>query len=326
MDNQDRTRKISLGIVIPVFNEAQTLPALVQRLREVFSPDACEREGIQRVSCVFVDDGSTDGSVSILKRLAERTLDAKIVCLSRNFGHQAALTAGLAQAAEYDVTAIIDADLQDPPEVILTMIGKWREGNDVVYGQRVNRKEGPIQVFCYWAFYQIYAWLSPIKVPVDSGDFCLLDRRVLGEMNRLSERLRFPRGLRVWVGFTQVGVPYDRPARVAGSTKYGFGDLYQLATDGIASMSIRPLQVAQVFSFSYFVLSLFAVVHFLWKSLFQDKRGQSSLIMAIMFFSHGITLFALYILGAYTGRMYLETKGRPNHIVRETLSFSRQAD
>ena len=309
----------TLDIVIPMYNEAHVLPALLQSLADTFAPDVRQQHRIAHVNCLFVDDGSRDGSVHVIQTNPPASLGVRIVRLSRNFGHQAAVTAGIANSSS-DLVTVIDADLQDPPACILEMVAKWRAGCDVVYAIRRNRKEGSVKVALYWCFYRLYRFLTPIDVPVDSGDFCLMSRRVVDELNRLPEKVRFPRGLRSWVGFPQAGIEYDRPPRFAGETRYTFADLYQLATDGIASLSLRPLKVAQLLSLLYLVLTVGGVT-MLGLGFFNatDARTQISFLTVLMLLSNSVILFCLYILGAYLGRAYLEVKGRPSYIVAEII-------
>lgn len=316
----------TLDIVIPMHDEALVLPALLRCLAETFAPEACRQHQIARVTCVFVDDGSRDESVRIVRESRPPHLATRIVRLSRNFGHQPAVTAGI-NASRSDLVTVIDADLQDPPACILEMIKKWRAGFEVVHAVRRNRQEGHLKVFLYWLFYRFYRWLTPVDVPVDSGDFCLMSRRVVNELNQLPEKVRFPRGLRSWVGFPQTTIEYDRPARFAGETRYTFGDLYQLATDGIASLSLRPLRVAQMLSLVYLVLSVGGITALQFGMLTaMDPTTQVSLLMVIMLLSNSFILFCLYILGAYLGRAYLEVKGRPNYIVADIAEFGPPDD
>jgi dolichol-phosphate mannosyltransferase len=309
----------TLDVVIPMYNEARVLPALLRSLGETFAPEMCRHHRLSHVTCIFVDDGSRDGSVQIVQASRPATLGVRIVRLSRNFGHQAAVTAGIANSCS-DLVTVIDADLQDPPPFILEMIKKWRSGCEVVHAIRRNRKEGRVKVALYWCFYRFYRLLTPIDVPVDSGDFCLMSRRVVDELNRLPEKVRFPRGLRSWVGFRQETIAYDRPPRFAGETRYTFMNLYQLATEGIASLSLLPLKVAQVLSLLFMLLTAGGVT-LLGLGLFHatDVRAQISFLTILMLLSNSVILFCLYILGAYLGRAYLEIKGRPSYIVAEII-------
>jgi glycosyltransferase involved in cell wall biosynthesis len=310
-----------VDIVVPIWNEEAVIESLFQRLDAVLSPEYLVRAGIDRVRYVVVDDGSTDGSACKVRDAIASGLRAVLLRLSRNFGHQNALSAGL-DYSRADVVVVMDADLQDPPEVIPAMIEKWREGHDVVYGQRARRRGNPLKRIGYWAFYRLVALLADIQIPLDSGDFCLLDRRVVRAISALPERLRFPRGLRAWVGFRQTGVPYDRPVRKAGTTKYTFSRLYRLATDGVVSSSVRPLQLAQVFSVSYLLLiaalgGVIAFRHLLWP----DRQVSVLLLLVYLLILTGnfVQVFCIYILGAYVGRTYLEVKGRPAYVVMEVV-------
>lgn len=314
-----KTAWVTVDIVIPVYNEANVLPELLRVLAETFSPEACKQHRLRQVSCLFIDDGSRDESVEIVSTQGMPGVNTSVLRLSRNFGHQAAVSAGIANSSA-ELVAVIDADLQDPPACILEMVDRWRDGFDVVYARRRNRKEGILKRFSYRAFYRLYSLLSPIAVPADSGDFCLMSRRVVDALNQLPENVRFPRGLRAWVGFPQTALEYDRPARFAGETRYSWADLYRLATDGIASLSLRPLQLAQALSAIYFVLSTIGVAA-LMLGLFDgaDVHAQLSLLIVLMLLSNGIILLCLYILGAYLGRAYMEVKGRPGYVVAEIL-------
>jgi glycosyltransferase involved in cell wall biosynthesis len=317
-----RDRPVTLDLVIPVWNEEAVLGLLFQRLAEAFSPDRCAASGIASVRYVVVDDGSRDGSAAMVRSAIERGVPALLLRLSRNFGHQAAVSAGLDHATA-DVVAVIDADLQDPPELVHEMTARWRDGFDVVYGVRQRRKENVLKVAGYWAFYRLVALLSDLSVPLDGGDFGLMDRRVVDALRSLPETLRFPRVLRAWVGFRQTGVAYDRPERQGGKTKYTLGRLYRLATDGVASSSVRPLQLAQVFSFSYFVLMFVLGVVVLRRLVFAAEPGVSpALLLTWLLIASGsfVQSLCLYILGAYVGRTYLEVKGRPAYLVMETVA------
>jgi dolichol-phosphate mannosyltransferase len=319
---KERTKKfITLDVIIPLFNEAAVLPTLIQRLRDVFNEHNRERYKISNITYIFVDDGCEDDSVQILRDYFKGNRNVKLIRLSRNFGQQAAITAGLYYSRS-DIAAIIDADLQDPPEYILEMIKKWREGFEIVYGQRVNRKENRVKVFCYWLFYRLCGYLVPFDMALDSGDFCVMGKKAVQELNRLPEKLRFPRGLRSWVGFPQAGITYERPARAAGRSKYSFRKLYELATDGLAAMSIRPLKLAQVLALMYLLFSFVVFIIIAARILGEGSYDLDFLILlALMLLSNSIILFCIYILGAYIGRSYLESKGRPSYIVKETIDF-----
>ena len=320
-EGMDRESPVKLDLVVPVYNEEDVLPLFLRRLDEVFTPETLRSHGIERIRFRLVDDGSRDRSAQIVG--ARTTSDERFVLyrLSRNFGHPGALTAGL-DHADGDVVAVLDADLQDPPELVLEMLKRWREGFDVVYAQRRNRKENALKRAGYWAFYRLVSFLSELEVPLDSGDFCLIDRRVVDAMHALPERLRFPRILRAWVGFRQTGVVYDRPERQAGRSSYSFSRLYRLATDGIASSGIRLLRVAQFFSFSFAALTivlLFALVAML-RSHAEDRMLVLFLVGYMLVAAGNFVVMAcLYILGAYVGRTYLEAKGRPPYLILEVV-------
>lgn len=319
-----RTGLASLDVVIPVWNEEAVLTLLIERLRAVFLPANLADHGVLSVRYLFVDDGSSDRSAEIIAEEIEKGLTARLYRFSRNFGHQNAVSAGMAHA-QADIVAIIDADLQDPPEVVLAMVDKWREGYDVVYGERRRREGNLLRRAGYWAFYRLVAALADIDVPLDSGDFCLLDKRVVSRIAALPEKLRFPRGLRAWVGFRQTGVAYVRPERRAGRTKYGLARLYNLATDGVVSSSVRPLQLAQLFSFSYLLLTLGLGALLLVRRLLLPGFELSPLVLVGYFLvvsGNFVQVFCIYILGAYVGRTYLEVKGRPSYVIMEVLGES----
>jgi glycosyltransferase involved in cell wall biosynthesis len=317
-------RRVTLEVVVPVYNEAEVLDLLLDRLELALSPDQLAAHGLHRARLLFVDDGSTDATAS---RLADRIaagLDARLIRFTRNFGHQGAVCAGL-DAADSEVVAIIDADLQDPPELLLPMVDRWRAGADVVFARRRRRRGNPLKRVAYWAFYRLVAFLADIQLPLDTGDFSVLDRRVVLALRRLPERLRFPRGLRAWVGFRQEAFDYDRPERGAGTTKYAWSQLYRLATDGIASMSTRPLQVAQLASFFFGLLTIVLLVMQLGGHLIPPETIPAPFMVAYVLIASGNALlaFCLYILGAYVGRTYLEVKGRPPYLVMEVVEPER---
>jgi glycosyltransferase involved in cell wall biosynthesis len=323
----ERSGAVSLDVIIPLYNEEAMIEPLTTELSRIFSPDALARHNVSRVRFVMIDDGSTDRTAAALSARIAAGFPGVLYRFSRNFGHQNAVCAGL-DYCDADVTAVIDADLQDPPQLVLDMIDRWRDGFEVVYAERRTRKGSFIKRVCYWAFYRLVALLSDISIPLDSGDFCLMDRKVVTALRELPENLRFVRGLRAWVGFRQTGLPYDRPERVAGHTKYSFGRLYQLATDGIASFSIRPLKIAQILSFSYFVLSALIVIALLvgWLTNASTPISPVMLLTYLLIVSgNGALCLCVYILGAYVGRTYLEVKRRPNYVVQEVIKGESQA-
>lgn len=317
----DGAADFRLDIVIPVYNEAEVLHLLFEHLDRTFSPGALAGRQLSRVRYVLVDDGSTDETARIItERIAQGT-PALLLRLSRNFGHASAISAGL-DHSDADLVALLDADLQDPPGVVLEMVDRAREGYDIVFGQRRKRKEGVLKRLGYWSFYRVIAALSEVRIPLDSGDFCLMNRRVVLAMRDLPERLRYPRVLRAWVGFRQAGVEYQRPRRQAGTSKYNLGRLYRLATDGIASASIRPLKIAQVLSFLFGGMAAGLALFFVlilagWVEVtVSHPILLASLLTAT---SNALIMLVLYVLSAYIGRMYLEVKGRPPYIVMERV-------
>jgi len=316
-----RDSPVSLDVVIPLYDEEQTLGLLLARLRETFAPPRLAEGGIARIRHVVVDDGSTDRSAALVAEAIEAGFPALLLRLSRNFGHQSAVSAGLAES-DADVVAVIDADLQDPPELIFAMLERWREGFDVVYARRRRRTGSLVKRAGYWLFYRLVAFLADIDIPLDSGDFCLLDRRVVRTIGEMPETLRFPRVLRAWVGFRQTGIDYDRPPRQAGRAKYTLSRLYRLATDGVVSASVRPLQVAQVFSVTYLlvILGLGALVLArmpLWSELGVPTWALISYVLILS--GNFVQVFCIYILGAYLGRTYLEVKARPPYVLLEVV-------
>lgn len=314
----------TLDLVIPIYNEAEVLGLLFDSLDKTFCAANLASRQIERVRYLFVDDGSSDLSARIIADRIRRGAPAALYRLSRNFGHQSAVCAGL-DSATADLVAILDADLQDPPEVVLDMIDKSTEGYNVVFGQRRMRKEHIVKRAGYWFFYRLIDALSDVKMPLDSGDFCLMDRQVVQALRDLPERLRFPRVLRAWVGFRQAGVEYDRPGRQAGASKYSIGKLYRLATDGIASASIRPLKIAQLSSFLLGGATLILTLTFILMVIGKVNATLPLpfLVTYILITSgNALTLLCLYVINAYVGRMYLEVKGRPTYIVMEVIEGS----
>jgi dolichol-phosphate mannosyltransferase len=311
----------TLDLVIPVYNEADALGRLFDSLDRTFSAANLAPRQIDRVRYVMIDDGSSDASARIIADRIRQGAPAALYRLSRNFGHQSAVCAGL-DCATADLVAILDADLQDPPAVVLDMVDKSREGYNVVFGIRRRRKEPVWKRSGYWLFYRLLDALSDVKIPLDSGDFCLMDRQVLTALRDLPERLRFPRVLRAWVGFRQAGVEYDRPGRQQGASKYSIRKLYRLATDGIAAASIRPLKIAQLSSFLLGVATLILTLAFvvILLGVVETPLPLPFLLTYILITSgNALTLLSLYVVNAYVGRTYLEVKGRPTYIVMEVI-------
>lgn len=304
------------------------LESLFDRLDGTFGEESRRACGITSVRYIFVDDGSMDGTAARIARRAGQREDTLLVRLSRNFGHQGAVTAGL-NHCDADFTAVMDADLQDPPELIPAMIERAGEGFDVVYAQRRRRKEWVVYRFGYWAFYRLISFLAEIPIPHDSGDFCVMSRRVVEALHALPERQRFPRGLRAWVGFPQTAFEYDRPPRQGGQAKYGLRALYRLATDGIAAMSTRPLKAAQLLAFCFALVALVFAGGIIFAMLARPYSGTFVLLLGLYLLvalTGSMVMICLYILGAYVGRDYLEDKGRPPYIVMETIPPTTPVD
>ena len=303
---------ITFSIVAPIYNELDNLTELTQRLQEVMSVTQGTWE------LVLVDDGSTDGSTERIRELAKKDKHIRPVIFARNFGHQIAVSAGL-DYARGDAVIIIDADLQDPPEVIPDLIAKWREGNEVVYAVRAEREgETWFKKITAALFYRIIFRITDVKIPLDTGDFRLLDRKVVDVMNNMREKHRFLRGMTSWVGFHQIGVPYKRAARFSGVTKYPFNKMLKLALNAITGFSYFPLQLATYFGFGSAGLAIIAipVVIILRLAGHGAFLGQATTLLAVLFLG-GVQLISLGVLGEYMGRIYDEVKGRPLYIVRE---------
>jgi glycosyltransferase involved in cell wall biosynthesis len=304
-----------LSVVIPVFNEQETLPTLYERLTAVLAEVGLSYE------VILVDDGSTDRSLDLLRQLHAQDPRVKFVRLARNFGHQAALTAGLAHAGG-QAAIVMDADLQDPPELLPELVARWQEGFDVVYAIRRHRKEPLSKRLAYALFYRLLARVASLRMPLDAGDFCLLDRQVVDQLNALPERNRFLRGLRSWVGFRQTGVEYDRQVRYAGRTKYDFWKLLRLAVDGLVSFSYLPLRIASSIGMLVSLGSLLAGTYYLIMRLsgHREPSGFAAIVISVLFLG-GVQLITIGIMGEYVGRIFDEVKNRPVYIAHEKEGF-----
>jgi|SRR5579864_6482052 len=310
------TGQPSVSVAIPVYNEEAVVPELLRRTLAVL-------DGIPGGphQIVVVDDGSSDRTWELLEEAADKDPRLAVVALSRNFGHQIALGAALDHVSG-DVAVLMDGDLQDPPEAIPLLLNAYNQGYDVVYVQRVNRKEAWWLRACYYLFYRLLALLSSIQLPLDSGDFGLMSGRVIQEIRKMPEHHRYLRGMRTWVGFRQIGIPIERAARSAGRTKYSPLRLLKLASDGIFAFSIVPLRAAALLGAAAIGLSvlyaLYAVYVRFW---LHAPQGFTALIVAITFLS-GVNLFFLGIIGEYVGRVYEEAKARPHYVVRKVISYA----
>jgi len=309
-----------ISIVIPCYNEKEVLEQLYHRLT------SAAEKWKESFEIILVDDGSDNETWQIIKKIHIQDSRWKIIRFARNFGHQIAISAGIYHA-QGDCVIVIDADLQDPPEELHRFIIKWREGYDVVYAIRSKRKEGFVKKLCYKTFYRVLGALADIDIPYDSGDFCLMDRKIVDLLNALPERNRFVRGLRAWAGFRQIGLEYERSARAEGEVKFTFQKLIKLAFDGIFSFSKVPLRIATYFGLSVSLIALLGVIFTLFQRVFSDSffqiglgpvPGFATTVIAILFLG-GVQLVCLGIIGEYIGRIYDEVKGRPIWTIREIL-------
>ena len=302
----------TISIIAPCFNEAATLPEFYRRVLEAM------QKLEETWELVLVDDGSQDGTAAILRELAHQDPHIRPVIFARNFGHQLAVTAGL-DYSRGQAVVIIDSDLQDPPEVIPELIAKWRDGYEVVYAVRTEREgETWFKLFTASLFYRLIYRITDVDIPLDTGDFRLLDRKVVNVLNQMRERHRFLRGMSVWVGFRQTGVPYKRAARFAGETKYPLKKMVKFAGDAITGFSYLPLQLATYLGFVAAGISILAIPVVVAARMAGSQAffGQATTLIAVLFLG-GVQLISLGILGEYIGRIYDEARGRPLYIVRE---------
>lgn len=315
------TSTFRLSIAIPLHNEESILPQLVARCLQVL-------DGISGGphELLFVDDGSSDRTLTILEEFVQRDARIIVLSLSRNFGHQAALTAAIDHVTG-DATVLMDGDLQDPPEAIPSFLEKFSEGYDVVYAQRTRRKESwPLRV-SYYVFYRLMARLSDLALPLDAGDFALLSHRVVEHLQRMPEHHRYLRGLRSWVGFRQTGISVERSERHSGHSKYGVLRLLKLASDGIFAFSIVPIRAAALLGAVSVLLSGCFALYAVFAKVFlhQPPKGFTSLLLSIVFLC-GVLLFFLGVIGEYVGRIYEETKARPHYILGRVICAGHVPD
>jgi polyisoprenyl-phosphate glycosyltransferase len=305
-----------LSVIIPCYNEEDVLRTTHERLTRVLSGMNEDYE------LIFVNDGSRDATQEMLTELQLFDPHVRVLLLSRNFGHQIAVTAGLEEAAGAAVV-IIDADLQDPPELIPQMVQLWREGNEVVYGVRLEREgESKFKLWTAKVFYRLINRLSETKMPLDAGDFRLIDRKVVSVLKAMPERARFLRGMVSWAGFRQIALPYARAARHAGESKYPLRKMVHFATDGIISFSLVPLKLAIWTGFLAIWIAVAGIIVAVIDRVMDKNliRGWASLFVAVLFMG-GVQLISLGILGEYLGRIYTEVKRRPLYVVQERLGF-----
>jgi len=312
-DNSSEQARIQYSIVVPVFNEEDNIPELYQRLTKVMTGWG------EAYEIIFINDGSRDKSLDLLKNLYLCDPSVRVINLARNFGHQRAISAGLDYARGRAVI-VMDGDLQDPPEVIPQFIAKWQEDFQVVYAIREKRKENKIKKSLYHLFYLILRSIARIDIPLDAGDFCLMDRCVVDVITSLPERNRFIRGLRSWVGYRQIGMAYERGMRFAGKTKYTFRKLVSLALDGMISFSYLPLRLATILGIVVSICSLLAVVYYLWvkMTIGLQPPGFATLTVLLLFLG-GVQMITVGIIGEYIGHILNEVKSRPAYVVQQVL-------
>jgi dolichol-phosphate mannosyltransferase len=311
----------TLSLVLPIYNEEEVIPELHRQLQEFLAKLALPAE------VVFVNDGSRDRSMELLRGIATEEPRYRVVSFARNFGHQRAITAGI-DFARGKAVVVMDADLQDPPEVVLEMVAKWREGFDVVYGRRRKRAgETWFKLVTARLFYRLFAAMIPIRVPLDTGDFRLMSRRVVVALRSLRETHRFVRGMVAWIGFKQTEVLYDRPGRFAGDTKYPFRKMVAFAIDGITSFSVLPLRFATYMGMFMILGSLGVIAWALVAKyvLHQVVQGWTGIMIVVAVFA-SVQLLMIGILGEYIGRIYEEVKRRPLYLVGDTVNATRDSD
>ena len=317
MQTESHVGDSRLSIVVPCFNEEQVVHETHRRLLA-----ALEAVPGLEFELVYVDDGSRDATLDLLREIQRTDSRARIIALSRNFGHQIAVTAGL-RGASGDAVVVIDADLQDPPEIIPEMLDRWQRGVDVAYGVRTEREgETAFKRLTASVFYRLIRRLADVSIPLDSGDFRLMDRKVVDAFLAMPERDRYVRGMVAWVGFRQEPVPYRRATRAAGETKYPFKKMLRFAVDGILSFSLAPLRLATWLGFLVSALALLGIVYAFAIRLFSEHwvAGWALLFISVLFLG-GVQLVLIGVLGEYLGRIYGEVKRRPLYLVKERLGF-----
>ena len=305
-------KRVNYSVIVPMFNEEEVIEHTYSRLKAVM--DTTEKP----YELIFVNDGSRDRTAQIMKAIGEQDPNVRFIDFSRNFGHQIAISAGMDYAGG-DAIIVIDADLQDPPEVILDMIAKWKEGYEVVYGRRLKRKgETAFKKVTALAFYRLLKSMTSVDIPLDTGDFRLIDRKVCDVLKGLKEKNRFVRGLISWIGFRQTSVEYVREERFAGETKYPLKKMIGFALDGITSFSYKPLKIASYLGFALSLGSFLYLLIVIFQRLFTKTTVEGwTTIVALNLLFNGIILILLGVIGEYIGRIYDESKDRPLYIVRE---------
>ena len=311
-----------LSVIVPCFNESANIDNTFKRV------ELNIKKITDNYEIIFVDDGSTDNSFKILNEISEKNPHLKIIRFSRNFGHQYAIYAGIVSSSGEGIF-LIDADLQDPPEKFQEMFDKWSSGYDVVYGVRKSRKGNFFKKILYSSYHKIFRWLSDLDNQADLADFCLMDKKIKEVFLKFKEKNLYFRGLRSWVGFKQIGIPYERDNRNLGETKYSLIKLFQLALDGILNFSIKPLNFIFLTGLVMFFFSIILIIFYLFQKFFgfsflgtvpEEAKGFYTTIIIILFFG-GMNLTALGIIGEYVGRLYKEVKDRPKYIIKDKINF-----
>ncbi len=305
-----------ISIIIPIYNEQQTIPELHRRLTE-----AMKRTG-EQYEIIFTNDGSRDESYDVLRAIARHDSRVRVIDLARNFGHQIANSAGL-DAATGDAVILMDGDLQDPPELLPDMLARWKEGFDVVYTTKKSRQESLLKRAAFHGFYEVLRRMSTIPIPMEAGNFSLMDRKVISVLRNMPERNRYLAGMRAWAGFRQTGIAFDRAARFAGKPQMTYRRLLHLALDGLFSFSNIPLRLSAYVGIASACVAFAGGVYVLYAKFFTDKAtpGWASPVVSILFIG-GLILLTLGIIGEYIGRIYDEVKRRPLYVVRETIGFN----
>ena len=307
-----------ISIIIPMYNEKEVANECYNRVVNV-----CKSLENYEYEIIFVNDGSKDDTLQILTKIAEEDNQVKIISFSRNFGHQAAVTAGLKYITG-DCAFIIDADLQDPPELLSEMVRLWEDGNDVIYGKRKKRDgESKFKLFTADLFYKTLNALSDVEIPKNTGDFRLVDRKVVDTINSMPEHNKFLRGLFSWAGYKQYALEYERKERFAGKTKYPLKKMLKLAADGIIGFSNKPLKILGEIGFVSIIISMLLLIYALLSYIFEWNNleaGWTSIMVAVTFFA-GVQLLSVWILSEYIGRIYDESKQRPEYIISKTINI-----
>lgn len=312
-----------ISVIIPMYNEEKVIDECYKRIKKV-----CDGLKDFEYELIFVNDGSRDNTFDLLKRKAKKDKNAKVISFSRNFGHQNAVTAALEMSCG-DAVVIIDADMQDPPELIPDMINLWAEGNEVVYAKRKARKgESKFKILTAKMFYKTLKTLADVDIPLDTGDFRLVDRKVINVINKMPEHNKFYRGLFAWIGFRQIPIEYERDKRFAGKTNYSLKKMIKLALDGIIGFSSKPLKIVGGIGIIAIILSILILIYSLVSYIFNLNNltpGWTSIMITVTFFS-GMQLLAIWIMSEYIARIYDESKKRPEYIIDQMINFDENKD